>query len=84
LRTTIARERGIAAYAPGTIRANKATTFRSRNGKRPLPGPPQQTALPPLAQRILLGRSANVAVFLAIAVLLQLFTPFPVLTWLGS
>ena len=36
---------------------------------------------PPLAQRMLRGAIGNVAVVVAAAVLLQVFTPFPVLTW---
>jgi hypothetical protein len=38
----------------------------------------------PLAQRILRGVISYVAVVLGVAVLLQVFTPFPVLTWLGE
>ena len=38
----------------------------------------------PLAQRILRGAISYVAVVLIAAVLLQVFTPFPVLTWLGK
>jgi len=86
LRTTIARERGIAAYRawepferirpPHIPQPQWEETFAwPANNKPPYP---------PLAQRILLGTISNVAVFLAIAVLLQLFTPFPVLTWLGQ
>jgi hypothetical protein len=39
---------------------------------------------PPLAQRILGGLISYVTVGLVAAVLLQGFTPFPVLTWLGE
>ena len=37
---------------------------------------------PPLAQRMIVGALVNVAVVLAIAIALQEFTPFPVITWL--
>jgi hypothetical protein len=33
---------------------------------------------------MLLGAISNVLVIVAILVLLQVFTPFPVLTWLGE
>jgi hypothetical protein len=39
---------------------------------------------PPLAQRILREVISYVTVGLVAAVLLQVFTPFPVLTWLGE
>ena len=38
---------------------------------------------PPLAQRILRVVLVYAAVLVAAAILLQIFTPFPVLTWLG-
>jgi hypothetical protein len=39
---------------------------------------------PPLAQRMLRGLMSYLTVVLAAAVLLQVFTSFPVLTWLGK
>ena len=39
---------------------------------------------PPLARRILSGVISYVTVLLVATVLLQAFTPFPVLTWLGE
>jgi hypothetical protein len=39
---------------------------------------------PPLAQRILYRATSYVAVIAVAAVLLQIFSPFPVLTWLGE
>ena len=85
LRNAIARERGIAAYRawvpferirPVSIPQQKwEETFAwPANNKPPYP---------PLAQRILRGVISYVAVVLVAAVLLQLFTPFPVLTWLA-
>jgi hypothetical protein len=86
LRNAIARERGIAAYhawvpferiRPVNIPQEKwEETFAwPANNKPPYP---------PLAQRVLRGVISYVAVILVAAVLLQFFTPFPVLTWLAA
>ena len=86
LRNAIARERGIVAYRawvpferirPDNIPQEKwEETFAwPANNKPPYP---------PLAQRILRGVISYVAVILVAAVLLQVFTPFPVLTWLAA
>jgi hypothetical protein len=86
LRSAIARERGIAAYRawepferirpPHIPQPQWEETFAwPANNKPPYP---------PLAQRLVIGAVINVAVVVAIAVALQLFTPFPVLTWLGQ
>ncbi|HMJ42066.1 MAG TPA: hypothetical protein VK522_07285, partial [Pseudolabrys sp.] len=86
LRNAIARERGIAAYRawepferirPADFPQDKwEETFAWPANNRP--------PYPPLAQRILRGTIINVAVVAAIAVALQVFTPFPVITWLGQ
>jgi hypothetical protein len=86
LRNTIARERGIAAYRawepferirPADFPLDKwEETFAWPANNRP--------PYPPLAQRILRGTLINVAVVAVIAVALQVFTPFPVITWLGQ
>jgi hypothetical protein len=84
LRSAIARERGIAAYRawvpferirPANIPQEKWEEAFAwpANNKPPYP---------PLAQRILRGVISYVAVVLIAAVVLQVFTPFPVLTWL--
>ena len=86
LRNASARERGIAAYRawvpfekirPVNIPQEKwEETFAwPANNKPPYP---------PLSQRILRGVMSYVAVILVAAVLLQVFTPFPVLTWLAA
>jgi hypothetical protein len=86
LRNAIARERGIAAYGawvpferirPDNIPQEKwEETFAwPANNKPPYP---------PLAQRILRAVISYVVVVLVAAVLLQVFTPVPVLTWLGK
>ena len=85
LRNAIARERGIIAYCAWVplerIRPNNVPQERweeafawPANNKPPYP---------PLAQRILRGLLSYLTVILAAAALLQVFTPFPVLTWLG-
>src|SRR5512139_3837489 len=86
LRDAIARERGIAAYRawvpferirPVNIPQEKwEETFAwPANNKPPYP---------PLAQRILRGVLSYIAVILVAAILLQVFTPFPILTWLAA
>jgi hypothetical protein len=86
LRNAIARERGIVAYRawvpfekirPANIpqeRWEEAFAWPADNK------PPY----PPLAQRMLRELMRYLIVILAAAVLLQVFTPFPVLTWLGK
>jgi hypothetical protein len=86
LRNAIARERGIAAYRawvpferirPVSIPQEKwEETFAWPANNEP--------PYPPLAQRILRGVISYVAVVLVAVVLLQVFTPFPILTWLGE
>jgi len=80
---SIARERGIAAYRAWLpLEAHKAGRLpASGMGGRVRLAGEQRAALPPLPQRILHGASLH-AVFGGAAVLLQYFTPFPVLTWL--
>ena len=86
LRNAIARERGIAAYRawvpferirPVNIPQEKwEETFAWPADNKP--------PYPPLAQRILRGMISYVAVILVAAVLLQVYTPFSVLTWLAA
>ena len=86
LRNAIARERGIAAYRawvpferirPVNIPQEKwEETFAWPADNKP--------PYPPLAQRILRGLISYVAVILVAAVLLQVLTPFPVLTRLAA
>jgi hypothetical protein len=85
LRSTIARERGIAAY-----RAWEPLE-RIRPADCPQPQWEQQFAwpannqppYPPWSQRLLHSVISYVAVLVGVLILLQLFTPFPVLTWIG-
>jgi len=86
LRNSIARERGIAAYRawvplerirPAHIPQNQwEQTYAWPANNRP--------PYPPLAYRVLRGVFSYAAAGLIVAALLQLFTPFPALTWLGE
>jgi hypothetical protein len=86
LRSAIARERGIAAYRawepferirPANISQDKwEETFAWPADNEP--------PYPPLAHRVLRGLISYVVVVLIAAALLQVFTPFPVLTWFGE
>jgi hypothetical protein len=86
LRNAIARERGIAAYRawvplerirPAYIAQEKwEETFAwPANNKPPYP---------PLSHRIARAGIGYVILLLAVATLFQVFTPFPVATWLGQ
>ena len=84
LRNTIARERGIAAYRAWLplerIRPRDCPQevwekqFAWPEGDKP--------PYPPLRWRILREALAHVVLIVLIAVLIQLFTPFPVLSWI--
>jgi hypothetical protein len=85
LRNTIARERGIAAYRAWVplekIRpANVPQLVWEERFAWPADNKPPY---PPFAQRVMIAAISNVVVLGAVAALLQAFTPFPVLTWLG-
>jgi len=86
LRNAIARERGMAAYRawvpferirPAEIPQEKwEEAFAWPADNKP--------PYPPLPRRLLRSVISYLIVVLAAAVLLQIFTPFPVLTWLGK
>jgi hypothetical protein len=86
LRYAIARERGIAAYRawvpferirPANIPQEKwEEEFAWPTNNKP--------PYPPLTQRLLRGLISYLTVIMASAILLQIFTPFPVLTWVGK
>jgi hypothetical protein len=85
LRNTIARERGIAAYRAWV------PLERIRPDEIPQPVWEEKFAWPadnkppyaPPAQRMVRGILGYIVVIVAIFILLQVFTPFPVLTWIG-
>ena len=86
LRNTIARERGIAAYRAWVpLERIRPANIPQEKWEEAFAWPADnKPPYPPLAQRMLLGVISNVAVVVAAAVLLQVFTPFPVMTWLGA
>jgi len=86
LRSTIAHERGVAAYRAWEpferIRpANIPQQVWEETYAWPADNRPPYR---PLAQRIAIGGLINVAVVAALLVLIQVATPFPILTWLAS
>ena len=86
LRNTIARERGIAAYRAWVpFERIRPADIPQQQWEEAFAWPADnRPPYPPLARRMLLATISNVAVILGLAVLLQVFTPFPVLTWLGQ
>ena len=86
LRNAIARERGIAAYRAWVpFEKIRPAEIPQQVWEEAFAWPANnQPPYPPLAQRLLRGAISNVAVVVAAAVLLPVFTPFPVLTWFGQ
>jgi hypothetical protein len=86
LRNAIARERGIAAYRAWVpFERIRPVNIAQEKWEEIFAWPANnEPPYPPLAQRILRGVISYVAVVLVAAVLLQVFTPFPVMTWLGK
>jgi len=86
LRNAIARERGIAAYRAWLplekIRpAHIAQEKWEERFAWPADGKPPY---PPLGHRVVRAVVTYLAVVLAVAALLEAFTPLPALTWLGK
>ena len=86
LRNTIARERGIAAYRAWVpFEKIRPADIPQEKWEEAFAWPADDNPpYPPLAQRLLRGAVNYCVVVLVAAVLLQMFTPFPVLTWLGK
>jgi hypothetical protein len=86
LRNTIARERGIAAYRAWVpFERIRPANIPQEKWEEAFAWPADDSPpYPPLAQRLLRGAMSYVIVVLVAAVLLQIFTPFPVLTWLSK
>jgi hypothetical protein len=86
LRNAIARERGIAAYRAWVpFERIRPANIPQEKWEEAFAWPADDNPpYPPLAQRLLRGAMSYVIVVLVAAVLLQLFTPFPVLTWLSK
>jgi len=85
LRSAIARERGIAAYrAWAPFERIRPTNIPQEKWEEEFAWPANnKPPYPPLARRLVRGLVGYLTVFLAFAVILQIFTPFPVLSWLG-
>jgi hypothetical protein len=85
LRNTIARERGIVAYRAWEPfeRIRPADVSQARWEEAFAWPADNRPPYPPLPQRLLRGAMSYLIVILVVAALLQAFTPFPVLTWLG-
>jgi hypothetical protein len=86
LRNAIARDRGIAAYRAWLpLERIRPTHIAQEKWEEMFAWPADnRPPYPSLTHRVLRGLVSYVAVILIIAVLLQEFTPFPILTWLGK
>jgi hypothetical protein len=86
LRSAIARERGIVAYrAWEPFERIRPANIPQEQWEETFAWPANnQPPYPPLAHRILRVTISYVVVLLVAAALLQVFTPFPVLTWFGE
>ena len=86
LRNAIARERGIAAYRAWVpFERIRPVNIPQEKWEETFAWPPDnKPPYPPLAHRILRGMMIYVALILVAVVLLQVFTPFSVLTWLAA
>jgi len=86
LRNAIARERGIVAYRAWVpFEKIRPASIPQERWKEAFAWPANNMPpYPPLAQRMLRGLTSYLIVVLALAILLQVFTPFPVLTWFGK
>ena len=84
LRNSIARERGIAAYRAWLpLERIRPPGYPQDKWEAEFAWPPDnKPPYPPLPQRALRAAIGYLAVLAAIAILLQLLTPFPVLTWI--
>jgi hypothetical protein len=86
LRTAIARERGIAAYRAWVpFEKIRPPDIPQEHWEASFAWPPNnKVPYPPLGQRMLHAVLSYLIVVVLAAVLLQIFSPFPVLTWLGK
>jgi hypothetical protein len=86
LRNTIARERGIAAYRAWLpLERIRPADCPQEVWEEQFAWPKDnKPPYPPLHWRILRELAAYVILIALIAVLIQLFTPFPVLSWMAA
>jgi hypothetical protein len=86
LRNAVARERGIEAYRAWVpLERIRPGHISQREWEEAYAWPADnKPPYPPLLYRILRGVALYAALILVALVLVQLFTPFPVLTWLSE
>jgi hypothetical protein len=86
LRNAIARERGIAAYRAWVpFERIRPVNIPQEKWEEEFAWPTNnKPPYPPLTQRMLRRVISYMVVILVVTVLLQVFTPFPVLTWIGQ
>jgi hypothetical protein len=86
LRNSIAHERGIEAYRAWLpLERIRPVSVPQEQWEATYAWPPgDKPPYPPLWQRILHAVFSYVVIIAGAAVLLQYFTPFPVLTWIGK
>ena len=86
LRNAIARERGIAAYRAWLpLETIRPADIAQEKWEERFAWPPDgRPPYPPLTHRVARAVVTYLALALIIAALLEGFTPFPVLTWLGK
>jgi hypothetical protein len=84
LRNAIARERGIEAYRAWLpLERIRPTHIPQRDWEETFAWPPDnRPPYPPLRHRIVRAVLSYVVLVVIVALLLQFFTPFPVLTWI--
>jgi hypothetical protein len=85
-RNAIARQRGIDAYRAWLpLETIRPAHVSQREWEEEFAWPPDnRPPYPPLGQRVLRATLSYAAAVAIILILLQLFTPFPVLSWLAS
>jgi hypothetical protein len=86
LTNAIARERGVAAYRAWLpLERIRPSHFAQEKWEEMFAWPANnKPPYPPLAYRVARAALSYLAAILVIAILLQVFTPFPALTWLGK
>jgi hypothetical protein len=85
-RNAIARQRGIAAYRAWVpLETIRPAHVSQREWEEAFAWPPDnRPPYPPLGQRLLRAAVWQAAAVAIILILLQVFTPFPVISWLAS
>ncbi len=86
LRNSIARERGVAAYQAWLpLESIRPPDYPQDKWEQEFAWPADnKPPYPPLWQRILREGTSTVAIIAVAAILVQYFTPFPVLSWLRN